>query len=387
MGFLQKMYIEIYQDVIEDAIKKRSQTVNVSLDLLLLFGIFSQKGTHIIYVPCLAKNGDLLKSLHEIMSRPNVQRLRAAENKAYLLPTIKDAISSYCVVTYSNNSVSDSKAIIINPAQMGNFEPYLETRMITENLLDSLFFRFVAKYYCRSIHLDGIRFNFDPIPGGGSTTYEAVRSELNNKRRFILVIVDSDKKYPTQIIEKGSTADKILEVKNSFPSCLCEIYIMQNVMEVENLIPKKIVSENAANKSDINMLDKDFSYYDMKCGLTLKGLYKDEVFHYWSEILKDEQDVFCERKIAKDNSSTRDEYEAYIDNHKLKNTIKSGFGSDLLTIVTCTFDNRGHIKNPKLMDEMYNIMPTDLTNDQRIEWNNIGKLVFSWTCGLSERRA
>lgn len=380
------MYIEIGKDVVEDAIAKKNSAVNESLNLLLLFALFAQKGKHIVIVPCLANDKEMVESLSAIMTVSNLYKLRIAESKSYLLPAIKAAVSEYSIVTYKDGTVVDSRAIVINPLRMSEFEPYLETRVITENLLDSIYFRFVARYYLRKNLFDGISISYDAIPGGGSTTCEAVRSELEKEKRFCLVIVDGDKKYPTQPRDPGSTAGKVEEVVKMYSSRTCKLHIMKEVMEVENLIPKRIVGKYATDKHGISILKSDFSYFDMKEGLTMKGLYNDDVYNYWKSSLTSDQKDF--RKEAKANTKTRKEYEQYIDDKKFNNVIINGFGSDLLKNVTCFREVTGGIPFPELMDEMLNkIMPADLTSYQEKEWNEIGHLMFSWTCGLSERRA
>ncbi len=379
------MYIEICQDVIEDAIAKASQKVNDSLDLLQLFAVFSLKGKHIISIPCLKSNKDLVDSLKTIMGASNVWKLRRSEEKSYIMPSIKAAVSVFCIVTYSGKTQQEEKAIVINPSLMKDFESFLETRFVTENLLDAKFFKYLAHFYLRQKLLKGINICFDAIPGGGSTTCDIVRREIVEAKRFCLVVVDSDKKYPDQP-EYGDTAKKIKKVEELYPSKTCRVYIMEEVMEIENLIPERIVRDYASDKSSCDMLERDFSFFDMKVGICLKGLYKNEVYDYWKIQLQNEGIDFSQREMAIENTSTRDQYERYIDDNNLTNEIKKGFGSDLLRLVTCNCDIDGKIRFPELENEMYNnIHPYDLTDKQLKEWNAIGGLVFSWCCGMAAR--
>lgn len=377
------MYIEICKDVIEDAITKSGLKVNDSLDLLQLFAIFSSKGNHIISVPCLWNNTALIKELSRVMGVSSVNKLKRSEMVFYMLQSIKPRLSTYCLVTFSDSNKQDDRAIVYNPTRMKEFEPYLRTKLVTENLLDAVFFNYIARYYLRKTLFTGVSIKFEATPGGGSTTCDVLKHEITEKRRFCLVIVDSDKKFPDQI-DYGSTAGKILNVINLHPSEICKHYVMEKVMEVENLIPHRIIRGYASDKTDSDVLVRDVTYYDMKVGLTLKGLYNDNVFDYQKGVFP-EMD-YSQRDEAKSHSNCRDEYEQYIDNHHLNNVLKHGFGSDLLRNVTCACDDNGKVRYPELGEEMMNkIRPEDLTAEQVEEWNHIGEIMFTWTCGLPSK--
>lgn len=374
------MYIEICEDILEDAIAKSGLNANDSLDLLQLFALFSLKGNHVVSVPCLRSNKKLVHDLGKVMNPSDVAKLRRSDAQFYMLQSVKPTLSVYCLITYSETAIPDKRAIIINPAKMMKFEPYLRTKLITENLMDADFFNYVAHYYVRCMHYNGMRIRFEATPGGGSTTCDVVKREIVEGRRFCLVIVDSDKKCPKQK-KYGDTAQKIVDVKTNYPSDWSTVYVMKEVMEVENLIPKRIVKQYASDKTDCDVLERDFSYYDMKVGLTLKGLLNDDIFTYQTSVFPELD--YSQRQEAKNKTSCREEYERYIDEKNLENVLKRGFGSDLLKNVTCSSGIDGIVRYPELKDEMMNrIMPTDLTNKQSAEWENIGKLLFSWTCGL-----
>ena len=377
------MYIEICKDIVEDAITRSGLEVNNSLDLLQLFAIFSSKGNHIISVPCLWNNASLTKELSRVMGISSTNKLKRSEMVFYMLQSIKPRLSAYCLVTYTDSNKQDDRAIVYNPTRMKVFEPYLRTKLVTENLLDAVFFNYVARYYLRKTHFTGVTIRFEATPGGGSTTCDVVKHEILDKRRFCLVIVDSDKKYPDQA-NYGDTAGKIVSVIDLHPSEVCKHYVMEKVMEVENLIPHRIVKVYASDKTDSDVMDRDVTYYDMKVGLTLKGLYDDKVFDYQNSVFPELD--YSQRVEAKSHSNCRKEYEQYIDNHQLNNELKHGFGSDLLKNVTCACDEIGNVRYPELSEEMMNkIRPEDLTAEQAEEWEHIGEFMFTWTCGLPSK--
>ena len=377
------MYIEICKDIIDDAIAKSGSEVNISLDLLRLMAFFSSKGNHIVSVPCLLNNNALNKELGAVMGSSSVRKLRRSGEYFYKLQTLKPTLSTYCIVSFSNDNLQDDRAIIYNPTRMLQFEPFLQTKLITENLLDAVFFNYIAHFYCKKMLFNGIEIRFEATPGGGSTTCDVVRHEILEEKRFCLVIVDGDKKCPKQK-ECGDTAKKIINVINQYPSKVCKHYVMEKVMEVENLIPKRIVRMYASEKNGCDVLDRDVSFYDMKIGLTLKGLYRDDVFRYQSKVFPELN--YIQRNEAKKNTRCQDKYNQYIDDHHLTNVLKKGFGSDLLKIVTCTCDDKGRIKYPELKNVMMNEINTaDLTVEQKEEWDRIGHLLFSWACGLPSK--
>lgn len=142
------MYIEIAADIIQDALLKKDNEVNDSLDLLLLFALNAQRGKHLIYVPCLHSNRELTRQLENIMGKSHLALLRQAEKMHYQLSSLKKNLTEYCVITYEK-SKKENKIIFINPNKEKRFEPYNETRLICENIIDSEFFKYIVKFYLK----------------------------------------------------------------------------------------------------------------------------------------------------------------------------------------------------------------------------------------------
>lgn len=67
--------------------------------------------------------------------------------------------------------------------------------------------------------------------------------------------------------------------------------------------------------------------------------------------------------------------------------LKKGFGSSLLSLVVGDIDYEKDLKkyNPKMQDGLYHVIPSELTVEQREEWKNIGREIFSWTCCLKAK--
>lgn len=377
------MYIEIANDIVEDAIGKATCDANDSLDLLTLFALNAQRGKHLVYVPCLHNNPETVRALTSIMGRSYVDFLRQSERMYYQLAQIKALVSNYAVITFEKQG-ADSKAILINPIIERRFEAYNETHVITENILDSLFFKYIVKFFLREHAIRGCNMCFFPVMGGGDTTADVLRHEIEEGRFLCLVITDSDRKYPHS--EYGQTAKKIRKVMECYNPFHCGLYVMDQVMEVENLIPFKVVEKAASNKGFSLIFEKDASFYDMKCGLTLNWLYDDEVCRYWSQQLYSEEICFDQRNEARLHASNRKAYLSYIETHKFKNQLTPGFGFDLLCRCTNDFDGNGNRLDAHIKNDLMNVKRCDLTTFQLNEWLKIGRVLFSWTCGMSQRR-
>lgn len=377
------MYIEIANDIVEDAIGKAASDVNDSLDLLTLFALNAQRGKHLVHVPCMHNNPEIVRALTNIMGRSHVDFLRQSEHMYYQLARIKELVSNYVVISFEKQS-SNRKEIVINPLIERRFEAYNETHVITENIQDSLFFKYLVKFFLREHSIRYCNICFSPIMGGGDTTAEVLKHEVEDRRFLCLVITDSDRKYPHS--KYGQTALKIKDVIENYTPFHCGLYIMDQVMEVENLIPFGVVEKAASNKGFSQIFEKDASFYDMKCGLTLNWLFDDEVCRYWSQQLYQGEINLEQRNDAKAHTSNRKSYQSYIETHKYNKQLTSGFGSDLLYRCTNNFDGNGNILDAHIQNDLMNVKRSDLTTFQLNEWLNIGRVLFSWTCGMTQRR-
>lgn len=218
--------------------------------------------------------------------------------------------------------------------------------------------------------------------GGGNTTSEVLRHEIENMQFFCLAIADSDRKYPNDVV--GDTANKLINLIQTYNPIHCELYIMEKVLEIENLIPYSIITQYLAGQGFLNIFNHDASFFDMKCGLTLNCLYDDATCRYWENMLTDHINL-TQRNKAKSHSMSKKEYNEFIEANKYKKTLLNGFGSDLLVKCIKNIDKSGKI-NPKITNKLMNLEKKDLTNSQYEEWMKIGEKIFSWTCGMQSKR-
>lgn len=388
--YLTKMYIEIEEDIIEDAIANAKKSVNTSLDLLYLFALSAYKGRHYITVPCLVNNKEMCDKLEQLMSRRVLNMLRSTEREYVQWGIIRKNIVVHAIIT-SKKMEPDESSIVVNPYQISNFEPYSKCRVLTEHIHDSLFFEYLVNYYKCKHGLSKCNFTYEPLMGGGSTTADILMREACEREHFCLVISDSDKKAPDltrETTDKGTvkpkkegltTSEKIEVVMGSLKPFNCCSYVMKRVREIENLMPKKVIEIIAPNRGYMKIFDKDPSFFDMKSGLNLTDLFDDDICNYWKELLKDESVDFTERDEVKKLSTSKDSYKTLIKDKSKRytNQLCAGFGSNLLEM--CVLKDKG-IAHPEVKDALMKIKDEDLTDAQLEEWSKIGQIMFSWTC-------
>lgn len=369
------MYIEIEEDIIKDAISKSNNAVNTSLDLLYLFALSAYKGRHYITVPCLVNNKDLCDNLQKIMSKRVLNMLRSVEREYVQWGMIKKNVVAYAEVTYKETK-NNNGIIVVNPLHESNFEPYTKCRVLTEHINDSAFFEYMVKLFKKTHNLSKCETCYEPLMGGGSTTADILMHEACNREHFCLVISDSDKKHPKG--DNGDTAKKIMNTIDCLQPFNCFFYVMREVMEIENLIPLCALNVITKGRNGFKKIfEKDPSYFDMKSGLNICNLFDDDTCSYWKEQLKGEAVDFSERDTAKKNSENKEEYLNEIKINHYTNQLCAGFGTDLLEMSVLKDKNVAH---PEVEEILNNIKAEDLTDAQLNEWNNIGQIMFSWTC-------
>lgn len=368
------MLIEINEDIIDAAIEKKDYEKNDALDLLLMMAYCCRHGKHIVHVPCLRTNKPKMKSLIELIGLSNAKTLNSLNDKVSGAKSLFDNLSVKAIISYNNpikTTDNESCRIIwMNPLEHTSFEPWIETHVLTENLIDSEFFSYIIRYFLKIKNLRDAKYNFYPLMGGGDTMRKVLENEILISRHFCLTLADSDKLYPNDVI--GSTANKVKDLMEQNPFN-CGFYVMSNVREVENLIPRKIVKKLCVGK-DFSIFDKDPSFFDMKSGLCLVDLYRDEVCNYWKNLLQN-PNLFQERDDIKARCNEKKQYDVEI---KGKAALLSGFGSDILALALNKSD-----KQKKKLDskkDLYSITKKDLNTFQHREWEAIGKEMFSWTC-------
>lgn len=351
------MLIEICEDVIEQVEKGNENAIST----LEKIGLAYKYGKHIVFLKVKLCDriskcsyvSDYVKNLFQKIKKDNLAK-----------GSIRQSVTFFAQVTFKESTQRRDNCIIINPRNNDSFEFYEETHFLVENLQDEEFYKHCLDYYKRNNNIK-IGYSYYPLLGGGSTITQVYQLEIKLKQHFCLAIVDSDKKCPEG--SKGDTAKSLLHADKKKPfNCKC--YMMENVMEVENLLPKSVVKEY---KKEINRLQFNLSFFDYKKGLCKEKLLNSNLLSYWQEQLNGTEYYEGLEEIKKDVESLgEDEFKKEYKDKKLI----EGFGENVLN--HC-------LKNYK--NDLANIRDDNLTSEQKYEWTEIGKLFFEWTCALSPK--
>ena len=354
------MLIEICEDVIDEVERGNEDAIST----LEKIGLAYKYGKHIVSLQINLY--DRIKNCCYV-SEYIKDLFKQIIAKYYSIGLIKKSVTFSVKVTFGiDTQRQDTGGIIINPRNNNSFEFYEETHFLVENLLDEKFYKYCLEYYKRNNKIK-IGYSYYPLLGGGSTITKVYQLEIKLKQHFCLAIVDSDKKCPEG--SKGDTAKSLLNADKKKPfNCKC--YVMEEVMEIENLLPKSVVEKY---KNEINSLQFNLSFFDYKKGLCREKLLNSNLLSYWQEQLNEKGYDKDLEEIKKDVTSLKeDEFKIQYKDQKLI----EGFGEDVLNHCLVNYNN-----------DLAKIRDGNLTSEQSKEWTEIGKLFFEWTCApLSLKR-
>lgn len=210
--------------------------------------------------------------------------------------------------------------------------------------------------------------------GGGSTTSPTFKRKVLLKEELCLCILDSDKKFPSDL-STGETAKRVIRENKSLLTPKTTFYIENRCRELENMLPlhfyhnqyfsdaqKKPIFEDFKRLNELD--DKLVFYFDMKKGVKHYDTrnYGDwcnlpRLLHY-KRVTTCQKDLFCDKK---DNC---------------KHILIKSFGSKILEHFISYYKS---ITSKEIQFSIKN-SPIELQNI----WNDIGKMVFSWGCGQDQ---
>lgn len=385
MVFLTKttntMLIEVRQDILDKAISKDAPVNSEAIAFLCELALAAKRGKHIVYVPSLNGNSDLASALKGIVGNNIVALLRSSQNDKSRFHAIIEKLNTKAVCSFLPVGEEEGwKTVIhINPQEMTDFEVSSETHVLGENLNDVIFFDVLFDYFAALNRQKNVNRCYYSLMGGGDTTNIVYENECKHQNHFCLVITDSDFIVPSEegkeieSLEEDSTAKKVLDVHLQYNPNVAFFYPMRKVSEVENLIPKAIYQENGTNAKQNTVLNHDYSFYDMKKGLSYNRLWFQKQYDYWKEVYQDDVD-FTQLDSIRNQYTTYEDYKAAINGKKLL----PGWSNDILKKI---------MDNPILVGKLRKIKQSDLSASQNFEWSRIGELMYNWTCSLKPRRA
>lgn len=334
-----------------------------------------------VWVPSLAQDPELRESLSELITVGNVSALCFAEERhPHDVGRLNRDMKVKTVITYKREKVEPGK-MVLNPLHEPNFQPYTELFFLVENLLDADFYHIVLRLYREENGFAPYCCTVYPLMGGGVTTAKVMENEVALRQHYCLAIADSDKISPQG--KKGDTVKDLMTAVATSPFN-CEVYGLEDVAEIENLIPQRVVRHLYPLQAGvIDIFAKDPSFFDMKCGLELKVLVRDKDCDYWRRLLPEKQADFDQRDALKAAHPGRQNLENALTaaNHK----ILEGFGTNLMKrVMNADRDAPTEIQQENIeANHLLNQTEmADLNASQQREWMNVGEKIFNWACGM-----
>ncbi len=245
-----------------------------------------------------------------------------------------------------------------------------KTILLGENSDDGDIYEIFAKEYLKE-EKSTLRIMAKIENGGGSTTTPTFKRKIDPSEELCLCILDSDRKFPSDL-NMGETAKRIIREVGTNITPKVHYYIEDRCRELENMIPEGFY--HIQYKDDINKIkifddflelnlinDKLILFFDLKKGLKHFDVRK---LDDWSELPK--------LSMKYNTVTTCNEHHFCNKKDDCRYIMIKGFGTNVLE----HFINFYKVNSDK-MKLILNSANQYLENI----WYDIGKLVFSWTCG------
>lgn len=386
MTDLATMYLKLTQDIVDAAIagNKNAQHIMRQLDACIMLG------THFVFVDDITTLDKI--TAHCASEYAYLRKIREDFSNIGAIAAMLDWHVEFDLIHPHSYVDEVQKTIFLSYTDAQQKAFCEETHVIAENLCDIEFFKTILEIY-KGATKKRIHHRFYPILGGGATTARVLESEIKNRKSFVVCVVDSDKHFPGD--STGNTA-KMVKSYMDKQSCPCaQYYIMENVTEVENLVPMKVYEQYVTEAKDRDLIDRFktiqrinvtdetlLDYFDFKEGIT----------HHLLQNVSNR--TYAERTInildANASTSIRENDDKL---HELKTKLDA---SGLLTetnVNKLCIEAARNIKyvngmGAKVLDNvlqdkhylLYDVHYSDLSSAQIKEYNAIGSFLLNWTC-------
>lgn len=322
---------------------------------------------------------DTLLGLAGMVDRTSASILSRIERTLAMTGSLLSRVSQFVRITTSVTTIERDGATWKVPLSMG--ENISRTVLIGENMTDIDIFKMAASHYQRHSKLGSIEVCIDAIPGGGSCTPDLVNEQLS-RRRWVLIITDSDKKSPhghpetvTSIkCEKLCNNTQNIARSNPLP-----------VHEIENIIPINLAIESL-KKHQLdgrinNLVDRIqacgtnfYDFADIKEGLSVKKVLSYPVGSpnrsYWINVV---------RNIELSGCSFADQIEDHA-NCPRENCICMVHEPISKSFLQHVLDFAIGPDGARAADLAANSVNYE-------NWRTLGRLVFEWCCAGRKMRA
>ena len=382
------MYIKITDEIVQQAKEGKD---NPSYGILQMLEWCRYLGNHLIHGDI-----DVLMELHETFLNefPNLSRLWTIDaEQGPIIDTLEWHLEFVTNINKNPQTRKDDKSKTIYVNVKDGFDPYRECHLLAENLDDIKMYSAILNYFKRLNGYEKVEEAYYPILGGGNTTKDVYESEILLKKSLVLCIVDSDKHFSSDSV--GETAKQVLEIENKYMAFNSYLYIMENVLEVENLVPIRVYEEyvrlhnteeakQALNSIKIIMKDNVdcLSFYDYKLGINTRRLLDNDpqttskhiailINPEYEKVILEQED--CWKKyyegLERIEVFSPNDRKKFFDKWEKSACCVKGFGKNILR----------NVLNSQY-DKILGIEEIDLSPAQKQEYNIIGKLLYNWVC-------
>lgn len=394
------MFIKITRDIVEAAIIGDELALNLlrDMDFACHHGKHLFLGDRETLVLIKERFADTYQALAKLFA--NISTLGAIVN--FLRWHVEFALDK----DVSFVKEEDGKhVIVISKNDISLFQTFNECHLLVENLEDVHMYQHVLDFYKRDKNIVHTFNNYYSVLGGGSTTAIVLKHEMESRHFLILCIVDSDKTYSKAQIKR--TAQKVQEIYDMCPykynACL---YVLKDVMEVENLVPIDIYEEfctpieGDGSKKEIHshfqliksIKEKDEGYldfFDFKIGLQSSHLVDESPQNTNRNIIEsiaaqlnnpvspnsEKYKKILEILSAKELALSPQDQEKLVNKCMSSETYVPGLGKDILRKVleSCSVS-------------LNNITKEHLSETQYKIYEEIGNMMYCWTCAVEPQR-
>lgn len=358
----QKMFIKVESGIVDLVLQpQRSRKRERAIDVLVELMVSSRKNYHKIYIKCPLSNEEQTR-LQGILDENSWREFLKLQKERFDIEGFISILEVYVIVTTRKKNTREGKILYLNPIDDSEFLLNIKTYIAAENHRDVKLYQFIFDEFKRFNHMSNMSSSFNIWNGGGSDFGNALMADDVLNRNFVFAIADSDKHFPLGKI--GNTAKGIKFITHTRNNA--DFYILNDVMEAENLIPHEIVQD--INPEILKLISFDLSYFDYKDGLKYIYLYDKNAREYWKSNFNGLNINWDLIENLIQGKSLND----YCEEVRNKSTLVPGFGRKLLDLV--------------LNNEKWNsISEKDLTEAQLKEWRTLGRKLFSWTCCSKNR--
>lgn len=196
----------------------------------------------------------------------------------------KDKLTLYVRVTMHRGGRGPGNEIELS-CEAAHFEFSWNGIILGENLRDAQFYELIGRWWCAQHRTGDLMLACDKRQGGGSALITVARQLASEQHQAALAVVDSDRHYegdPAQ--EHRAVLAKWRYQTAEYP--LLRWYVLDEVSEVENLLPRALLREAYGNKEFWTSGIREWRWFDFKKGVKILSSDTGSAYaRFWREQL------------------------------------------------------------------------------------------------------